>query len=224
MATIQRLFAKYDLPLMMLALVAVALAGCDMQSPSQISNSPIRITSEDYHETLPVASFDDEMATAIGKHFKTQGQGPVDVLVVYDPKSNDKKATNEARRVAALLEKHGVGPVVTSTLPVNEAPTGYQLMLSYKQLKALPPADCGQHPADNRSSITGNQNGVYESYRYGCGIDTYVAQQVVRPRDLLGSDRIGPSDGSRYGNILKDYRDGKPTKDLKAQTASEKKL
>lgn len=225
MNTFYRILIRHDLVFLMVGLVALTLlAACEMTAPSHINASPIRVTAQTYSETMPATAFTPETAKLIGKDFRMQGQGPVDVTVVYGLNGTDKKAMSDARRIGALLEQQGVGPVTLSTLPVNEKGRGYDLMLTFKRVKAHPPADCGGHPADDRAQISGNDNGRFESYRYGCGIDSYVAQQVARPRDLLGSDQMDSPDGSHYGNILKDYRDGKPAKDLKGQTASETKL
>lgn len=224
MTMLQRLFFRFDLPLLMLMLVGLALAGCEMSAPSQINVSPIEVREQPYNDTIPVGSFSADTAKLIGENYRRFGQGPVDVTVTYAAGASETKAKNQAARVAGLLRGEGVADVVVSTLPVNDRDQVDQLMLNYVQVSAHPPRECGDHPADTRADIAGNENGRVENYRFGCGIDTYIAQQVARPKDLAGTDTLAPATADRYSNALKGYRDGKDYKKLDSKNASETKL
>jgi pilus biogenesis lipoprotein CpaD len=216
-----RFLSRFDLALIMLALVAASLAACDMKGPSVINVSPIQVQQQDYAEMVPSASVNFETARLIADDYKQRGTGAVDVTVTYLAGQKDVKAVAESKRIAGLLNKTGLKQVANSTLPVNDADAVGQVMINYTRLAALPPADCQQHPAETRDSIANSEDGRFSGYRIGCGIDSYMAQQISRPKDLIGSDDMKPATADRYGNALKDYKEGKPYKDLKSQNASE---
>lgn len=203
---------------------ALALSACDMQSESRISYSPIQVVRGQYNETVLASGVDRGTAQAVADHYERHGNGPVDITITYGSGKKESSAMSEARRIAELLRSEGVNDIEMDVLPLADPDAPTQAMISYNQVTAHPPVDCGVHPADSRKDLAGSNDGRFETYRFGCGIDTYMAQQVARPRDLLGSTRDDPASADRYGSILKDYRDGKDRKDLKGQTASETKL
>ncbi len=199
----------------------VFLSGCAMTSPSHISAAPIEVRHDRYNEMLPVAAIDHDLTQMIGQHYGRFGQGPMDVTVTYLSGDSGVKAGATATRIAKMMREVGIENVQTATLPVNDATQVNQVMMQYDQVTAAPPKNCGTHPGDSRDGLANSEDGRFQDYRFGCGVDTYLAQQVLRPKDLLGVAGIAPASGERASARLKDYRDGKDFKKLSGNNASE---
>lgn len=199
------------------------LSACDMTSESRISVSPITVQEHRVDRMVPVGAVSIDMARGLADHYAQYGQGPVSVLVLYLAGTPEQSAQQEANRIASILKEAGIGFVNTETLPVNDATKSSQARISYTALSAQAPKDCPVHPADSRAEMQKSQDGLFPDYRFGCGVDTYIAGQVARPSDLLGKDNIDDAAGERGSAQLRDYREGKAFKDLKGTNASELK-
>lgn len=216
-----RLRQRFDLPLVMMGLVALALSACEMTSPSRVSTAPIDVRHERYSETMPVASVTREMTAMIADHYGRYGQGPVEVSVTHTAGKSAVRAENDANRIAGWLRAGGVTEVRAGALPLDDAAQAGQVMINYTQVTARPPAGCPPHPAESRDGLAASEDGMFPDYRFGCGVDSYIAQQVVRPKDLLGNAALDRASGERAATRLGDYRAGKDFKDLSGTNASE---
>ena len=219
-----RIINRFDLPLFMLMMVGLALSACEMKAPSQLGTNRIQVVQENSTNMMGTSAFTDATARMVADDYAVRGHGPVDVVVTYAAGASEGRATMESRRISGLLQKHGVQDLTVSTLPVNTPEQAGQVMVNYIKVTAKAPAGCGNHPAESRADIRANEDGRYPNYNFGCGVDSYIAQQIARPKDLLGKDEMSPADGKRMGGVLQDYRDGKDYKDLKADNASQEKL
>ncbi len=200
---------------------ATMLTACEMTSPSRMSLSPIMIEHQRRAALIPLDDFDAAAARGVADHYDRYGEGPVDVTVLYGAGLPSYRADAESRRIARLLENAGLSGVNVTSLPVNDYTKTGQVMIDYTMLTAKAPAECGAHPGDGREGINKEEAGLFEDYRFGCGVDKYMAAQVKRPRDLMGDTDIGTASVDHASARLQDYRQGRDFKELKGLNASE---
>jgi type IV pilus biogenesis protein CpaD/CtpE len=213
-----------NLPLLSAVLLAgYGLMGCEMSSPSRISVAPITVEQGKNAQTFLVGEFDQYNAEQVARHYARYGEGPIDVILLYGADGSGYRAEQEARRLVRLLHQAKLDDVKVDTLPVHDPLQAGKVMIDYKTLAAKPPADCSLHPAEDRAAIHGEDAGLFSDYRFGCGIDSYTAQQVARPRDLLGDDQTDPAHAERVVNRMKDFRAGKDLPKLEGDNASQLK-
>ena len=172
MNLLSRMLNRFDLPLMMLFMVALVLSACEMKGPSQLNASPIQVTQENTSNMMLVSSFTNATAQSIGDDYERRGHGPVDVVVTYATGGSEGRAENDSRRIASLLRSNGVEDLTVSTLPVNDPEQAGKVMINYIQVSASASPNCTPHPADTRTGIRNNEDGRYPDYNFGCGIDS----------------------------------------------------
>lgn len=205
----------------LLGVAVLAMSACEMSSPSLMSTSPITVEEKENSMMLPIDDLTPAALSELSKDYRRHGQGTVEVIVLYPAGGSEVLADNEAGRIAADLRDAGIGQVVPSSLPIDDMRKAGQVIVRYRQLVAHAPEGCDGHPGDSRKDIIGSDDGYFPNYRFGCGIDSYIAGQVARPSDLLGDDDIAPVEASRPTAQGQEFRDGEPFKDLKGTNASE---
>lgn len=196
----------------------IALSGCSLDEPTKITQNRVQVQQEKFIEELPVETVDAEMVAAMGSHYYKHGAGPVDLSVVYDPKSSTNtamKANNELVRISNLLRKNGIKNVRANILPVqgNQASVA---VISYTSYTTQPPKDCGVLAGVENTNIE-----VDADYKLGCTIETVYSKQIARPKDLAGhSQEDETTDGRRGSNIVEIHRTGQPNEPLGGESAS----
>jgi type IV pilus biogenesis protein CpaD/CtpE len=211
--------------LILCSIVSVALGACSLSAPSHISTSPIEVQQTTYRQTVPLKEMDSDRMAALADYFSRYGSGPMRLTLSYDESQKETKIRKSIAKLAADLRHKGADPVETDILPVADVAQSGQVMVVFTQVSAKPPVDCGLgHMSELRGSVAVNEDGTMDAYRFGCGIDRYVAEQVERPKDLLGSGNIGQPSADRASKQLEDFRNGKEFKPLDAKNASEVKL
>lgn len=201
------------------------LAACSMSAPSQISISPIEVKQTTYRQAWPIGAFDENRVGGLADYYTRYGDGPLRLTLTYADNQKDAKVRAEINKLADRLRHQGAADVLADILPVAESAQAGMVMVDFTQVTSQAPAECGLgHSTELRGSIAANEDGTMDEYHFGCGVDRYVAEQVARPKDLLGSTEIGQPSADRASKRLEDYRNGKDFKDLKASNASEVKL
>lgn len=207
-----------------LSIALVSLAGCEMTSESRLSAQSIEMREEPVNQTISAGQVDNASIRAIAQSYARNGSSPLEVTVTYPmgQKQAEIAAADQARALRQAFSEYGVEQVSIYTL---ETDTGAgDIVVGYTAVSAHAPKDCLAHPMDDRGVIAADDDGMFDNYRYGCGISAYTAAQVARPRDLMGRSPVGADgSGERFGNILKDYRAGKKNDALTGATASEAK-
>lgn len=201
--------------------VVLALSACEMTSPSLISTAQITVEEQQHSLTLAIDQLTPAAISELSKDYRRSGEGPVEVIVLYPAGGSEILAENEAGRIAADLRDVGISDVTASSLPIDDARKAGQVIIRYTQLVARAPEGCDPHPGDSRNGLLASQDGYFPNYRFGCGVDAYIAGQVARPSDLLGDDDIAPAEAGRSSAQTKDYREGKDLKTLNGTNASE---
>jgi type IV pilus biogenesis protein CpaD/CtpE len=207
-----------------LSVCLMGLSGCEMTSESQLNVQGIEMRKEIVNQTIPAGQLDHVSIRAIAQSYARNGASPLEVTVTY-PAGQEQaqiQAEEQARALRQAFSEYGVEQVSIYTLETDKA--AGDVVVGYTAVSAHAPKDCLAHPMDDRTSIEADDDGIFENYRYGCGISAYTAAQVARPRDLMGRSPVGDNaSGERFGNILKDYRAGEKFDPLDGSTASETK-
>lgn len=206
-----------------LAVLSLTLGGCmNMYEPPSLNDNPIDVQEEAFLQDVLLADVDDDYIDALAHHYRRHGASPMDLLVTYDPYSNDNTsgvATNKVADVASVLRgRYGIMNVNAGIMPVASQGEFPQLLVSYDSYQARAPAGCdGLMPGLNGRPLENDNN-----YKLGCTISTLKARQVSRPGDLLGQGNTdGTTDGRSASNIVDYYRSGAQNEPLEGESASD---
>ncbi len=203
-------------------LLSLTACGSSFEMPSVMSDRRAELATATHNQSYDAAQMTDGFLQQMAQYYDRYGAGPVAITTTYDPKSSKDaalEATRLAARVANSLRADGVPEVMTDTLPVMGAGKDMKVLMKFGTITARAPRDCGQMPAYGGTGATTND----ESYKYGCTVETLMAQQIMRPADLAGRAPTTPSDGARQAAVINDrgYYDKKAFPPLAGQTASE---
>lgn len=199
---------------------SLMLGACSMDSPSKISPTA---RAEVYQDSFTIqedtTAVTANMLAKIGNHYRTNGTGPVHVSVIYDPYSKTStamKAADQSKRIAGELRNVGVADIRADTMPIQQSGDVSQTMISFATIMAAAPTECGGTLGRATTEIT-----ALEDYQLGCSVETYMAKQIARPKDLLGNDTMDNVDGRRAANVLENYQSGKPNEELQGELATD---
>lgn len=196
------------------------LSACSLYEEGHLTESRVQVVEERFAEEVPLSAVTPDYVAGLARHYEKHGDGPVDLSVTYDPKSQVNTAMmagQSAERLAKALRAEGIRNVNADALPVLANGDESVLLVSYMSYHAEPPKGCSTLSGYEDTDISHDKD-----YRLGCTIETMLSKQVSRPKDLLGQGRVDPtSDGRRAGNIGEVYRSGVPNEPLEGETASE---
>lgn len=184
-------------------LAICALTACGHQStPSMMSTNKPQLVQDTAMMQVPVKNVSDGYLSSLADSYTRFGSDTMHLSLVYDPTSKTytaMKAFNDLSDFKARLKKRGVRNVTAETLQASGEPL---LMISYDQTHATAPQGC-QTLDTARNNTTTRFIG---EYKFGCTIDTMVANQIYRPSDLRGNAEFDPGDGRRAANSTEHYR------------------
>ncbi len=186
-----------------LLISAIIPGGCTMNTPSMMNTAKPQVLQETKLQQVPVADINDGYIYKMADDYARYGSGSMKLSLAYDPSSKTytaMKAFNDLARIKSDLGKNGVSQIQAETVKVDgTVPT---LLISYESLSAYAPAGCRNMPGLS-DGLTTREIG---DYRFGCSIDTALAQQIYRPGDLYGRGTVDPADGRRAANSVEYYR------------------
>lgn len=194
-------------------LALTLLSACTQTTPSMMNTSRIELARETAMEQIPLGQVTEDNIKILADQYRKYGSGPIDLTMTFDPTSKNftaMKAVHALEMVKKTLSQNGVTNFTAQTLSVpNGNPS---LMVSYDTLTAQAPSDCAPMPGlENRE--TGRFIGAY---KFGCGVDTYMAKQLVRPADLEGTSDMDMRDARREAIVLDGYAAGMPREPLES--------
>lgn len=204
--------------LMATCISALAISGCTLSKPSQVSMDRIKIDQTMETITLDRHQITPQSWARITDDYKKAAEGGMRVFVSYpdDIAGAEAEATVLAREYEHILRARGVSDFEVVTVPSDYPGYDHRVLVSYKGYKANSPENCsritGHHGAEN----------LYESdeYRIGCENMRAFSKMVSDPRDLLGRSKTQDGDSRRAGAVVERYRSGEPLEPLEATTAS----
>ena len=196
------------------------LAGCALETPTNLTQKRAEIHEKDYETSLKTAEVNENVGAVLASHYARYGDGPVSLSVTYDPHSSvytARHATQDAARIASLLRSNGItSGVKTQILPIHNVGDESHTVFNYDIYVARPPAGC-----ENMSEIIDSSPEDFRSYELGCSTEIYLAKQLSRPKDLMGREGIDESSGGRGTNIVQFYRTGAENEPLDSLTTTE---
>lgn len=180
------------------------LPACGRQStPSMMNTSLPRVVNETTMDQIPVAQVTDSYLHTVATNHERYGTNSLLLTLSYDPNSKSydaMKAFQDLAKIKGTLRDMGVTAVRAETVKSEgSAPT---LMVAYDSASAQAPDGCRNMPGFD-DGLTTTEIG---DYRFGCSIDTMLANQIYRPSDLKGTAMADPIDGRRAANATEYYR------------------
>lgn len=189
--------------------VALLVACAPQSTPSMMNANRIQLQHQVSVQQIPLADINDVTLTLIADDYRRYGSGPLELTMVFDPKSNNftaMQARNRMREIESNLKGRGIRTINTRTAAVEQGKPS--LMLSYESYQAQAPVDCHTMPGVD-GYLTTRHIG---DYRFGCTTESLLARQIARPADLMGRGGDGmPSDGRRAANVVEEWRNYGPS-------------
>ncbi|MFA7276439.1 MAG: CpaD family pilus assembly lipoprotein [Pseudobdellovibrionaceae bacterium] len=204
----------------------LALGGCSVESESWMNEARLEVHDDEFTDTFETAKLDSGMLHAISTYYYRYGNGPLQGVVSFDPasKTNTRaKAEQAAQNIAKELAAGGVkNPHITVTSAPGVGDTSTTL-ITFPAIVAKAPTGCGLMPGLEKPGDLPKSGGVTPDYRFGCSVESILAQQVSRPSDLLGKPGFETNaDGARQERVLstRGYYGDKPNEDLDGEQAT----
>ncbi len=200
-------------------LALTGLSACEMYKESYFTENRIKMQKDSVDRQIPTIEVREPFLDQLAKDYVKKGKGPLDIAVSYDPQSSVNtaaKATDMASTLASVLRRYGVDNMNVSILPVAMQGNNSQVFVSYDSYDALPPDDCPVMGGIETRDIESDPG-----YRLGCSVDTIMAKQVARSKDLAGQSGEDPTtDGRRSARIVEVYRAGSKDAKLEGESAT----
>lgn len=176
------------------------LAGCDLDHKTYLSPNRVQVEKSRYDAEVPIGSVDEAFYQALAQQYRSSGGGGLYLSFVYNPSAGGTsalEASEMAGNAARTLRSYGISDVKTDILPVMDSAHSGKVLISYTRYAALAPKDCKPMPG-----IENNQIELSWDYKYGCSIEQQIAEQIARPRDLLGQGGLPETSSGRRAAIM----------------------
>ena len=196
------------------AVSVLYLTSCALDTPTDINKAPITVSKETYRVSYSADKVGDADILALRDHYLKRGEGPVNVLVTYNPRSKENtamNASNKAGKIKMAMKKMGATDVNVEILPVKDSGDTSKVEFSYDIYEAHAPEGC-----DLMGGIEGTETGITSDYAFGCSQDILLARQISNPQDLLGRTASHETYARRQVNWIPSYHDGIPNEGLTA--------
>ncbi len=215
-----------------LALSSVLLlSGCTsiVESDTWINQAGRAQVSEDqFTDGFDTAKLDAGMLHAIANYYERFGNGPMNVVVSYDPKSKINTRPKAQQALSSIqngLSKNGVGDMKAALSAVSGSGDVSTTLVSFPAITASAPQGCGMMPGyTDPSQDIPNDTNIKQPYGYGCTIETLLARQVAKPSDLMGKQGFETNgDGRRAERVIstRGYYSDTANKKLDGESVSE---
>ena len=211
----------------------IMLSGCTslVESDTWVNQAGrAQINEDQFTDTFETAKLNDGTYHAIADYYERFGNGPLNVVVSYDPKS---RINTRAKAEAALsviqqkLMRRGVRDINGALSEMQGSGDASTTLVSFSALTASAPDGCGMMPGyKDPSEDIPNDTNDKPPYGYGCTIETLLAKQIVKPGDLMGRGGYETgADGRRAERVMAGgYYDDKPNQPLQdSESATEGK-
>lgn len=214
-----------------LSISALALlSGCSVQSETWVNQAGrVEIKEEQFTDTFETAKINKTTIHAIGDYYDRYGNGTMNIVVSFDPKSKLNSQAQAEKSVLAIksgLNKVGVSDITGAVSEMKGSGDFSTTLISFPALTASKPAGCGLMPGyEDPSADIPNDTNIKPPYGYGCTVESLLAKQVSKPSDLLGKQGFETNgDGRRAERVLsgRGYYSDKEFPKLEGESASDK--
>lgn len=209
-----------------LLVALLGIGACALDVPTQISAGKVEVSEGVVEQSYETIALKAGQINALANAYQSDHGQSMDITVTYDPSSKKNTAMNatlEAARLAKALGEKGVKNVSTKVMPVSDSWNTSHTFVSYSTLSAHAPSGCDQMPGFDDVDRIGNTQ-AHKEYRYGCTIETMIAEQIADPADLLGvDDKTSTDSGRRATNVVegRGYYSGDQFPTLEGEGATE---
>lgn len=182
---------KTALAILCLVGAGLSLQSCRVYSDGNLVEKRVEVHQSKFHDQRLMRDADDTYLTTLADHYQRFGDGPVYASITYDPKSKNATAmhaTQMASDVSAKLRAAGVRDVKVDIIPVKDQGAQSHLLINYDTYTAHAPRDCDVLPGFEDTDHT-----INDDYKMGCTIETVIARQIHRPKDLAGDRALSSS-------------------------------
>lgn len=205
---------------LMVLSMGAGLGGCSKDyMQSNITESKIRVEQNKSVQEIPVAQIHTAMLDQMALNYVRNGGDTIDLTLTYNPENSgnpDLVARQKAFEIADYMESRQNITVKPYTIPVKNS-AEMIAVFSAMNYTAHPPEGC-----DVMSGFNDKSHNIQDDYQYGCTVQTVIARQIARPKDLLGTARdANTTDGRAVVNSLQEMRAGVVNEMLEGQTATE---
>lgn len=190
------------------------LAGCALDRPTFFAPN-IEVAEEYYKNSGPTAEIGDAIIDEVARHHTRYGDGSMEITVTYNPQDTHntaRQASENAAMLASAFRKRGIEDLKTNILPINKSSVS-MTYIEYPSVRARMAEGC-----QNVRDIEDDGQDNYYDYMIGCTTQDIIAQQISRPKDLLGRTGDVETDGRKIPNIIEAFRWGA---DLSSDVGSE---
>ena len=197
--------------------VLLASAACTLDHPTYYNKGQIEVREQRFAQEYVARTLNDSTIASMAQEYYKAGSGDLNVTVSYDPQSKTHTARNAAQLaadIASAFGRNGVSYVKTDILPVLNSGES-MAYISFNYLEAHAPENCGRLDTMDDSA---HEN--FREYELGCTTDTFLAQQVANPADLLGRAVSQDSIGRRDTNIVDAHKAGVPRAALEGESTT----
>lgn len=188
----------------LIAFTALVMGACAPQNiPSMMNESKPQLNNETHLSQVAIAKVNAGYIRALAEDYRRFGADSMHLGLVYDPHSRQytaMKAFEDLARIKDQLAKNGVRDVRAETIKIEGSEP--VLMVTYDTVHATAPENCSLLPGLDNNVTTR----FIGDYKFGCSVDTMLANQIYRPADLAGNDQFDPGDGRRAANVTEYYR------------------
>ncbi len=175
---------KYILLLALAASVS-GVSSCRMYKEGTLTEKKIQVAEERYVQEVEFDGTQKAVLGSVGKHYERYGDGPMHLSVLYNPSSNvdtSMKATQEAADLANTLRVTvPPGLLKVDIMPVKNLES-MKALVTFNTYTAKAP-DCAV-----MSGLDEREHRIDMDYEMGCSVQSVMARQIARPKDLLGRD------------------------------------
>jgi len=200
-------------------LLLLGVSSCGYDAPTTLKQSRIEVHEETNNFDLETAELTDEALANIAHHYTYNGNGPIDVTVTYNPgdrRNSAMAASDQVSRIVRALRKNDVEDIDTNILPITKQGVS-KTYFSYTTYHAQMPEGCS-----NATDIDDLSHENYRDYELGCGTMDYIAQQISKPKDLLGLNEITEeTDSRKRSNVIEGNKWTVRNAPLSGESASE---
>lgn len=198
--------------------LSLFLGACEMYEEGHLTTSGMQVAESRFSQQLAVSEINAAYLDDLGARYSKYGDGPVELVVAYNPQSRSATAMQAGTALARLRSQftsYGMTKIDGSILPVPGQGDDLHALVGFSTYTASAPDDC--------TFMGGYENTTVElskEYKIGCTLQDQYAKQT-RPKDLLGQGlEDHTSDGRRASNTVELYRTGAPNEKLGGESAS----
>lgn len=190
-----------------LVLAVFMVGACTQTTPSMMNTNKIELAQETIVEQIPLADVNANLLAHLANQYRKHGNSAMDLVITYDPAAKDFTAMNAVHELGHIkqgLAANGVKNITAQTLAVLQGTPS--LMVTFDSVRAQAPSNCAPMPG-----LESNETGRFiGDYKFGCGVESMMAKQIARPRDLMGNDNMDRRDARREASVLEGYASGQP--------------